>query len=130
MLGFHVRLHWPLARFVVRDLSMQPVLCPGDRVLVWQWASWLGGIRRGDVVVLRDPQLPDLHLVKRVGARPGESHAQLADGDGFVVLGDDASRSRDSRAFGRVPPRAILGRVVWRYLPGQRRGRVGPGGPA
>ena len=130
MLRPHVPLHWPLARFVVRDMSMQPALRPGDRVLVWQWASWLGGIRRGDVVVLRDPQLPDVRLVKRVGASPGEPHAQVADGDGFVVLGDNSSRSRDSRAFGRVPPRAILGRVFWRYLPGPRRGRVGPGVPA
>jgi signal peptidase I len=115
---------WPLQRFVVRDTSMRPSLRPGDRLLVWRWTR-PGGLRRGDLVVVRDPELPGLHLVKRVAALPGEPHAGIPGGDGFVVLADEAASSRDSRTFGRLGVQAIVGRVVWRYLPGGRRGRLG-----
>jgi nickel-type superoxide dismutase maturation protease len=117
---------WPVARFLVQDTSMRPTLQPGDRLMVWQW-TWLRGPRRGDLVVARDPELPGLHLVKRVAAGPGEPFAGMAGVDGFVLLGDDPSSSRDSRTFGRVPSRCIVGRVVYRYLPGARRGPIALG---
>jgi type IV secretory pathway protease TraF len=47
-----------------------------------------------------------------------------ANGD-LVVRGDNPNVSRDSREFGPVPRRLVVGRVVYRYLPGERRGRVG-----
>jgi nickel-type superoxide dismutase maturation protease len=117
---------WPLARYVVQDGSMRPTLRPGDRLLVWRW-RWLRGPRPGDVVVARDPELPGLHVVKRVAAVPGQAYAGVTGRGGYVLLGDDPSTSRDSRSFGRVPLRLIVGRVVYRYLPGQRRGRIGLG---
>jgi nickel-type superoxide dismutase maturation protease len=117
---------WPLARYVVQDGSMRPTLRPGDRVLVWRWAC-RRGLRPGDVIVARDPELPGLHLVKRVAAVPGQPFAGISGVDGFVLLGDDPTSSRDSRTFGRVPAESILGRVVYRYLPGARRGRIALG---
>ena len=102
---------------------MRPTLRPGDRVLVWRWTC-VWGVRPGDVVVARDPELPGLHLIKRVAAVPGQAYAGVAGLHGLVVLGEDPSASRDSRAFGRVAREAIVGRVVWRYLPGARRGRI------
>jgi nickel-type superoxide dismutase maturation protease len=103
----------PLRRFVVRDTSMQPGLSPGDRVLVWQWAA----PRSGDLVVFRDPERHLSFAVKRVVSLE-------ANGD-LVVRGDNPNVSRDSREFGPVPRRLVVGRVVYRYLPGERRGRVG-----
>ena len=114
---------WPLARYVIQDGSMRPTLRPGDRVLVWRWTR-LRGVRPGDVVVARDPELPGLHLVKRVAAGPGQGYPGVAGLDGYVLLGDDPSTSRDSRAFGRVPAQLIVGRAVYRYLPGARRGLI------
>jgi nickel-type superoxide dismutase maturation protease len=111
---------WPVVRFVVQDASMRPTLRPGDRVLVWRWCR----LRRGHLVVARDPELPGLHVVKRVAALPGQPFAGASGLDGFVLLGDDPTTSRDSRSFGRVPRSSILGRVVFRYLPGARRGRI------
>jgi nickel-type superoxide dismutase maturation protease len=102
----------PVATFRIQDTSMQPALQPGDRVLVATWAR----PRPGDVVVLRDPQRRGLFLAKRVAQR-------LPDG-ALVVAGDNPNVSRDSREFGPVPPALVVGRVVFRYLPAGRRGRV------
>jgi signal peptidase I len=114
---------WPVARFVVQDTSMRPTLRPGDRLLVWQW-PWPRGVRANHLVVARDPELPGLHVVKRVAALPGQRFAGISGQDGYVLLGDDPSSSRDSRTFGRVPAACIVGRVVYRYLPGPRRGPI------
>ena len=114
---------WPLARYVVQDGSMRPTLRPGDRLLVWRWTG-LRGVRPGDVVVARDPELPGLHLIKRVAAAPGQAYASVAGLDGYVLLGEDPATSRDSRTFGRVPVSLIIGRAVYRYLPGARRGLI------
>jgi len=40
------------------------------------------------------------------------------------VLGDNRGRSEDSRDWGPVPVRLIRGKVVYRYLPWERRGPV------
>ena len=115
---------WPIARYVVQDGSMRPTLSPGDRLLVLRWTC-LRGLRAGDLVVAHDPELAGLHLVKRVAALDGEPLAGVSGLDGLVLLGDDPATSRDSRAFGRVPAGLIVGRVVYRYLPGPRRQRLG-----
>lgn len=93
---------------------MQPALRPGDRVLVvrWPWAR----PRPGDLVVVRDPEQRSTFLAKRLAQR-------LARGE-LVVLGDNPNVSRDSRAFGAVPRELLVGRIVWRYLPPERRSRV------
>ena len=100
------------ARFVVQDTSMQPCLRPGDRVIAVKCLR----PRAGDVVVCRDPEYTSQFIAKRVGST-------LPNGDLFVV-GDNPNVSRDSRSFGAVPRALVVGRVVWRYLPGARRGRV------
>jgi nickel-type superoxide dismutase maturation protease len=94
---------------------MQPALLPGDRVLVSRWSR----PRPGDLVVLRDPEGQSTFLVKRFVERSAQGH--------YVVRGDNPNVSRDSRMFGPVPPSLIIGRVVWRYLPAERRGPVEPG---
>jgi nickel-type superoxide dismutase maturation protease len=103
---------WPLRRFRVEDTSMQPTLHPGDRVLVMTWLA----PRRGDVVVLRDP---DAHLSftgKRVDS-------VTPDGE-VVVRGDNPNVSRDSRHFGPLPRELIVGRAVYRYYPADRSGSL------
>ena len=82
---------------------MQPVLRPGDRVLV---AKWLAP-RVGDIVVLRDPEFTRSFTVKRVFSASAR--------EGFEVRGDNVNVSRDSRHFGPVPPELVVGRVVFRY---------------
>jgi inner membrane protease subunit 1 len=115
----------PLRRVEVRGESMAPDLLPGDRLLV----TPLARLGSGDVVALRDPRQPGRVLVKRVAAGPRGSvtcdGAVLTAGEGWVVLGDNLPASTDSRSFGPVPTRLLLGRCVHRYHPEGRRGRLG-----
>ena len=99
-------------RFRVVDTSMQPTLLPGDRILVLTWAR----PRANDVIVFRDPDARRTFTVKRV-------QALTADGD-LLVRGDNVNVSRDSRHFGPVPRALVVGRAVYRYLPGARRGAL------
>ena len=101
----------PIMRVEVEGTSMAPALVPGDRLLVLR----PGRIRVGDVVALSDPRAPARTMVKRVAAVSGE---------GVTVLGDNPQASTDSRSFGPVPSVALKGRVVYRYLPENRRGPV------
>jgi len=96
---------------------MVPTLLPGDRVVVWRGLGSRGpAVRPGDVVAVVDPREPDRIMVKRV--------ARLA-GSEIFVEGDNAAASTDSRHFGPVGPNALRGRVVYRYHPEERRGRLG-----
>lgn len=111
--AFAVSGRWfaPLGRYVVDGPSMEPAYRAGDRVLVNRRAYRKGGPRPGDVVVLRDPEHPARFLLKRVAAPPD---GMVADGTVYV-LGDNEAQSRDSRAFGRVPRAAIVGKAWLRY---------------
>jgi signal peptidase I len=68
--------------------------------------------------------------LKRVGAGPGDAVRTL-DGpillapDQAWLLGDDRSRSVDSRTYGPVPLDRLLARAWFRYGPLRRLGRVG-----
>ncbi|MDQ3538867.1 MAG: S26 family signal peptidase, partial [Actinomycetota bacterium] len=99
-------------RVAVKGVSMAPTLLPGDRLLVRP----VRRLRRGELVVVRDPAEPDRWVVKRVAALPGErvlvdGRWLSAGGAGLVVLGDNAAQSTDSRQYGAVPLRGVHGRV-------------------
>jgi type IV secretory pathway protease TraF len=55
-------------------------------------------------------------MVKRVAGTEGHR---------VVVRGDNEAASTDSRHFGPVDSGAIRGRVIYRYHPEGRRGRLG-----
>jgi nickel-type superoxide dismutase maturation protease len=102
----------PLQRFRVQDTSMRPVVQPGDRLLVARWLK----PRAGDLVVVRDPEHQSTFLVKRV--------ASVEPNGDLVVRGDNPNVSRDSRHFGSVARRLVLGRVFYRYFPFAARGKL------
>ena len=91
---------------------MLPTLSPGDHVIAVRRR-----VRAGDVAAVRDPRAPSRILVKRV---------ERVDANGAVtVAGDNPDASTDSRHFGPVAPALVVGRVVYRYSPSDRAGRVG-----
>jgi nickel-type superoxide dismutase maturation protease len=109
---------WRIHRRVeVTGSSMSPALVEGDRLLVL-WVPSFWPLRRGEVVALPDPRHAPHGapmLVKRVsGFAP----------DGVIVRGDNETQSTDSAVFGPVPRRSIAGRVVYRYGPPTRSGRL------
>jgi signal peptidase I len=115
-------------RFVSVDVfgtSMEPTLRPGQRVLVRRVP--LARVFRGQLVVIAPPaDLPNRDgnppwLVKRAVALPGDpipTGVTVAARDNRVpaghlaVLGDNPTRSFDSRAAGLFPAEALLGVVV------------------
>ena len=90
---------------------MAPTYRPGDRVVVNRLSYRSDDPSPGDIVVVRDPEREGRVLIKRVAPPPNGDGAA----GGFYVLGDNAAESRDSRHFGMVERRAILGRVLFRY---------------
>lgn len=131
----------------VEGRSMEPTLQDKDRLVVNKLAYRLHGPEVGDVVMLLHPNDPDQTLVKRVAAAPGdtigfqsgvvvrngvpeaetfvpeafrqpdERTAILVPAGFYYVLGDHRSNSTDSRSFGPVPKKYILGRVQVRWWP-------------
>ena len=131
----------------VEGRSMEPTLHDQDRLVVNKLAYQLHDPEVGDVVMVLHPNNPDQTLVKRVVAAPGdtiafqagvvvrngvaEDHAfvppefrQLDERDAvtvpegyYFVLGDHRNNSTDSRSFGPVPKKYILGRVQARWWP-------------
>jgi signal peptidase I len=126
--------------FVVPTESMSPTIRAREGVLVDKLAYRNGPVCRGDVVVFRNPSQPYQHYITRVVALGGDTveirqdelyvnGARLARAPQVTdlpllrvptghcfVLGDQRQQSVDSREFGPVPLRDIVGRVraIWR----------------
>ncbi len=117
-----------LTRFEIAEESMAPTLRSGDCVFAVRSGPM---VRTDDIVIFPHPTNPEMDLVKRVAARPGEMVEQ-ADGtlrlgphDVFVLGDNSAAASVDSRALGPIPLASIEWRVKYRYWPPSRVGRVG-----
>jgi len=131
----------------VEGQSMAPTLEDQDRLIVNKLAYRMGEPRRGDIVMLYYPLNPEKSFVKRVIAEEGDtvrivdgrvyvndiplsddyvlakyrSHDDwgpqvIPEGYDFV-MGDHRNNSSDSRHWGMVPKRYIIGRVQLRWWP-------------
>lgn len=102
--------------------SMEPTVRQGDCVLADKTAYRRMAPKRGDVVIFVNPDDRSKKFIKRIEALPGEIIA-AADGikktvpHGYVyVLGDNLANSYDSRQFGFIPIRDIVGKVRQVYF--------------
>ena len=131
----------------VDGLSMAPTLEDHDRLIVNKLVYEIGDPRPGDIVMLYYPLNPEKMFVKRVIAREGDtvrivdgrvyvndvpmrddfvppeyqSHddfgpTRIQDGY-YFVMGDHRNNSSDSRHWGMVPKKYIIGRVQLRWWP-------------
>jgi signal peptidase I len=137
--GFQVSL--------VHGFSMAPTLDDRDRLIVNRLVYELGSPRPGDIVTLYYPVDPDKVFVKRVIAQEGDSvrivggRVSVNDvplredyvdarfrsyedwgpeviSDGYYfVMGDHRNGSMDSRDWGLVPRKYIIGKVKIRWWP-------------
>jgi signal peptidase I len=131
----------------VEGLSMAPTLADQDRLIVNKLAYRIGEPRRSDIVMLYYPLNPDKSFVKRVIAEEGDtvrivdgrvyvnevplnddyvpqeyrSHddwgPQVIPEGYYFVMGDHRNNSSDSRTWGFVPKRYIIGKVQLRWWP-------------
>ena len=131
----------------VDGLSMSPTLEDRDRLIVNKLVYEIGDPRPGDIVMLYYPLNPEKMFVKRVIAREGDtvrivdgrvyindlplrddyvpaafrSHddwgPQVIQQGYYFVMGDHRNNSSDSRHWGSVPKRYIVGKVKVRWWP-------------
>ncbi|HLC59288.1 MAG TPA: signal peptidase I [archaeon] len=91
---------WPFTVFRVEDKSMEPYLKSGDYVVINKMSYSFKNPAKGDVIVFKHV---DKFLVKRIG--------KIIE-DGYFVRGDNVKLSNDSRHFGPIDKKSIVGRVV------------------
>ena len=94
-------------RFRVRNNSMQPLLQPGEEVLINPAAYRYTEPQPGDIVVVVHPYQPDLRMIKRLTA--------VVDDHRYFVEGDNSAESTDSRNFGPIGLEHIVGQVTSRF---------------
>ena len=133
---------------IISGDSMNPTLAHGDRILVSKLAYRSRGPEKGDIVAFK---MGLRTIVKRVVSVPGDvvevRNDQLyCNGRAFAsapgshnphrrpygpievrnrhvfVVGDNMVLSVDSRDFGTIPYRDIIGKAVFRYFPPKRMG--------
>lgn len=81
---------------------MTPTLLPGRLVVIWGWHVRL---KPGQVVVIRHK---GVEKIKRIAVK---------DNGALYVIGDNQDVSTDSRHFGWLPRRLVVGRVIWPRIP-------------
>ncbi|MBA2260625.1 MAG: signal peptidase I [Acidobacteria bacterium] len=131
----------------VEGQSMAPTLQDQDRLIVNKFAYRIGEPQIGDIVMLYYPNRPEKSFVKRVIAAEGDqvriidgrvyrndvlmddsfvpaeyrSHEdwgpKIIDEGYYFVMGDHRNNSSDSRHWGYVPKKYIIGRVQLRWWP-------------
>jgi signal peptidase I len=131
----------------VEGQSMAPTLADQDRLIVNKLAYRIGAPQVGDIVMLYYPLNPDKSFVKRVIAEEGDqirivdgrvyrndvqikddyvptefrSHddygPQVVPQGYYFVMGDHRNNSSDSRHWGFVPKKYIIGKVQLRWWP-------------
>ena len=132
------------ARVRVDGFSMRPTLEDGEFVLVSKMSYLFGTTERGDIIVFHFPMNPEEELIKRVIGLPGD-HISVRNGTVFVndqalnepyiaaspnyagdwvvaegelfVLGDNRNNSNDSKDWGLLPAKNVVGKAVLIYWP-------------
>lgn len=85
------------------------------------------GIRDGNIIINGEPvdapEIKSIYYYNR-GDFGGLGQKVKVPEDSFYVLGDNSSSSRDSRYWGFVPKKYVIGKAIFRYWPLKEIGKV------
>lgn len=148
LLAVVIRL-FVLEPFYIPSGSMEPTLQERDRIIVSKMNYYFQEPKRGDIVVFKYPKDPKRNFVKRLIAKGGETVAikdsrlyingqqvpedylppglRIADfgpvavpEGSYFMMGDNRNNSDDSRVWGFLPEKLIVGKAILIYWPPER----------
>lgn len=88
-----------IARYSIRERSMDPSICEGEKVLVFKTRN----VKKGDIIVF---EKNGIEMIKRITKNLGDT---------LFVEGDNRKESTDSRHYGPISRKDIVGKVVLKY---------------
>lgn len=135
-----------LGNYWIPSESMLPTIEVNDKVVVTNFSYWFDGPERGDVVVFHYPLNPKKDYIKRCIGEPGEmiefkdgklyvngvlvKEPYLPEGlefedfgpilvpeNSYFMCGDNRNHSSDSRSWGFVDEKYIVGKAQFIYWP-------------
>ena len=142
----YAAVNFATGRFRIESISMQPNLEPGQYVIVDKVSYMLGKPQRGDIVVFQYPLALEKDYIKRiiglpgdvvsisggvvsinnqpltepyVAAPPASGGAWTLSPNQYFVMGDNRNNSSDSRSWGALDRKYMIGRAVFVYWPPQ-----------
>jgi len=113
---------WVAQPFLVSGASMEPTYHNGDYLIVDEISYLASEPKKDDVIIFRYPKDPKVFFIKRIIGLPNEDvsvngkEVRLGD-DEYFVMGDNRDFSSDSRDWGPVPKKMIVGRSLVRLWP-------------
>lgn len=135
--------------FYIPSGSMEPTLQINDEILVNKFGHHFWDFQRGDIIVFKYPENPDIDYVKRLIGLPGEK-VELKDSKLYIndqevaedylpkglrfddfgpvevpeghylMLGDNRNNSEDSRYWGFLPEDNVIGKAMFIFWPFDR----------
>jgi len=113
---------WIAQPFLVSGASMEPTYNDHDYLIIDELSYQIKNPQKNEVIIFRYPKNPSQFYIKRIMGLPGETLdvngnlITLGENE-YFVMGDNRDASSDSRIWGPVPRKLIIGRALVRPRP-------------
>lgn len=91
----------PILKFEIKESSMFPTLKPEDLVLIERVSKLFRNFKKGEIIVFKKGNRWFIKKIQNVHDRK------------YFVVGENAKFSKDSRQFGLIDKKDIIGKVFW-----------------
>ena len=113
--------YWVAQPFIVRGASMDPTFFDGEYLVIDELSYHFRKPQRGEVVVLRSPELPRVFLIKRVIGLPGET-VVIANGrvaiarSGELAYLEEPYLAAQTRTYSFLPLSPLVARRIFLFF--------------